>query len=671
MSTTIGLPSFSHIDIESYNSHLDVLLKAHLQEIERLLQENSHYTWSNLMEPLDDLEDSLEQSWLPISQLHSTLDSKPLRECYDACLPLLSAYESAIGQNKKLYKAIKSIDIQHLNPAQQKIIADSLQGFELSGVALPSKEKKRFEVIQARLDELYNLFSNHVLDASQAFTLHITNKKRLDGLPPHALHNAEELAKEKGLTGYILNLEYPCYIAVITYAKDRDLREEMYQAYVTRASDQGPQAGEYDNTPLIKEILALRDEKAKLLGFSNYAELSLATKMADSTDQVIGFIEDLINKAHAQGEEEYQELVRYAAKHCHIPEMKPWDVSYVSEKRKKSLYGVSQEELRPYFPQPKVMDGVFAIITKLYGMAMEEIKGVDVWHKDVQCYCVIDEASKVRGYIYTDLYARQNKRGGAWMSSLRTRRRFEDGTVQVPIATLNCNFAKAPGDKLATLSHDEVNTLFHELGHCLHHILTQVDYLSASGINGVEWDAVELPSQFFEYWAWDQHSLSLLTSHVDTGEPLSDELFDKLIRAKNFQSGMAILRQLEFGLFDFLLHKEYKNKPAFVDELLSSVRKKTTIAPIMPYNRFQHSFSHIFAGGYAAGYYSYLWAEVLSSDAFSRFEEEGVFNPAIGRDFLHSILEVGGSVKASEAFKRFRGREATVDALLRHNGIHF
>lgn len=671
MSTSIGLPSFSTIHVEEYQHHLEQMLKNHLQEIEKLLHENHQYTWQNLMQPLDDLEDELEQSWLPISQLHSTVDSKALRDCYNACLPLLSAYQSAIGQNSQLYQAIKSIDKHHLDSAQQKIIDDSLLGFELSGVALSQKDKKRFEVIQARLDELSNEFSNHVLDAAQAFSINITDEKRLAGVPAHALHAAQELAKEKGFDGYILNLEYPCYVAVVTYAQDRALREEMYQAYMTRASDQGPNAGTYDNSALIDEILALRHEKAQLLGFANYAELSLAVKMANSTDQVLGFIDDLVTKAYQQGKEEYEELAQFAKEHCQLADIQPWDIPFVSEKRRQALYDISQEELRPYFPQPKVMEGLFSVVHKLYGMTIEEIKGVDTWHPDVQCYCVVDEENQVRGYIYTDLFARQNKRGGAWMSSLRSRRRLADGTIQTPIATLNCNFAKATKNKPATLSHDELNTLFHEFGHCLHHILTKVDYLSASGINGVEWDAVELPSQFFEQWAWDQKSLSLLSSHVDTGKQLPDKLYNKMIKAKNFQSAMAMLRQLEFGLFDFLIHKQFKTGDAkFVADTIANVRKKTTVVPVTPNNRFQHSFTHIFAGGYAAGYYSYMWAEVLSSDAFSRFEEEGIFNPKTGHDFLHCILEVGGSMKASEAFRRFRGRDADVNALLRHNGIN-
>lgn len=509
-----------------------------------------------------------------------------------------------------------------------------------------------------------------MLDATHAYTIHITEAERVAGLPEHALNTAKELAHEKGLDGFVLTLEYPCFQAVITHAEDRALREEMYRAYITRASDQGPNAGTFDNTPLIDEILSLRYEKAELLGFNNFAELSLATKMAASTNQVTEFIYDLISRTRDKGKAEFRQLEVFAQDKWNLSPVNPWDVAYLSEKRRQDLYSLSQEELRPYFPQPKVMQGLFAIVKKLFGMGIEEIEGVDVWHKDVQCYCIVDESNQTRGYIYTDLFARPHKRNGAWMDSMQSRRKLEDGTVQLPIATLTCNFAKPSANRPAMLSHDEVVTLFHEFGHCLHHVLTQVDYLGGSGINGVEWDAVELPSQFFENWCWDKHALSLLTSHVDTGETLPSALYERLIAAKNFQSAMAMLRQMEFALFDFRIHQEYQTgKASYVANILADVRSKTSVVPIVPYNRFQHSFSHIFGGGYAAGYYSYMWAEVLSSDAFARFEEEGIFNPKTGHDFLKSILEAGGSRKAADAFIEFRGRPATIDALLRHNGI--
>lgn len=665
-----SLPQFTSLNVETFAYELDTLLKANLKQINALLETNSSYSWDNLMRPLEEMDDQIERFWSPLSHLHAVVQTPALRQCYQACLPKFSAYEATIGQNQRLYNAIKSLDKTKLNTIQQKIVDDSLQDFELSGVALSAEKKQRFEAIQEQLSVLSNQFENNVLDASQAYSLHITNEERLKGLPEHALHAAAALAKEKKLFGWVLNLEFPCYIAVVTYAEDRSLREEMYHAFVTRASDQAPSLEKYDNTLVMEELLALRHEKANLLGFSNFAELSLATKMAHSTDQVIDFLSNLRERGYQQAVDEYVHLKQFALNECQLDDLAPWDIAYLSEKKQQLHYAISQEELRPYFPLPKVMEGLFSIVKKLYGMTMEPSNKVDTWHPEVACYCIKDDKNQVRGYIYADLFARQNKRGGAWMDSLQSRRKLQDGSIQLAMATLTCNFAKAAANQPPSLSHDEVLTLFHELGHCLHHVLTQVDYLDVSGTHGVEWDAVELPSQFFENWCWEEEALQLLTAHVDSGEPLPKLLFDKLIAAKNFQSAMAMMRQLEFSLFDFRIHKEYKsNIKAFIPTILADVRKNTSVVPMAPYNRFQHSFNHIFGGSYAAGYYSYKWAEVLSSDAFARFEEEGVFNEKTGRDFLHKILEVGGSLKASEAYVNFRGRPATIDALLKHNGI--
>ncbi len=665
-----SLPEFSTIDIASFPERLNTLLEKNKQNITCLLNENKTMTWDNLIRPLDDMDDALERFWSPISHLHAVNDSPELRDAYQACLPLLSAYESAIGHNHALYEAIKSIDKQTLNETQCKIIDDMLRDFELSGVALTKTQQQRFEVISSRLSELSNQFENNILDAVQAYHLHIRDITRLAGVPEHAIHNAKTLAVDKGLDGWVLTLEFPCYLAVVTYADDRLLREEMYHAFVTRASDQGPFAGQFDNTAVMNETLALRFEEAQLLGFENYAELSLASKMADSTYAVLQFLKDLGQRAHPQALADIQRLHEFAQNHQPGITLAPWDVAYFSEKQMQACYAISQEELRPYFPLQTVMNGMFSIINTLYGVTLDALSDVDTWHPDVSVYRVIDGEQVVRGYVYVDLFARPHKRGGAWMDSCQSRRRLENGDIQSPIATVTCNFAKAVGGKSPTLSHDEVLTLFHEFGHCLQHVLTRVDYLGASGINGVEWDAVELPSQFFENWCWDAHALTVLTSHVDTGEPMSSAIFDKLLSAKNFQSAMGIMRQLEFSLFDFRIHQEYtSDKVTFIADILDDVRRDIAVVPIVPYNRFQHSFSHIFAGGYAAGYYSYKWAEVLSSDAFARFEEEGVFNPKTGRDFLHCILEVGGSRRASDAYVDFRGRPATIDAFLKHNGI--
>lgn len=664
-----ALPQFSNLDFASFPDQMDALLDTNRRQIDVLLQQTS-FSWDSLIQPLEDMDDALEHLWSPLSHLHAVVNSPKLRSCYQACLPKLSAYAAAIGQNSALYQAIKAVPQDKLDATQQKIITDMLQDFELSGVALSPDNKKRFEAIQTRLSELSNQFDNHVLDATQAYTLTITDEQRLQGLPEHALNAARELAHEKKSEGWILTLEAPCYLAVAMYAEDRSLRETMYYAYVTRASDQGPQAGQFDNSAIIDQTLALRHEKANLLGFANYAELSLATKMADSTHNVIDFLENLVQRSYPQAKKEFAELQHFAATNYGLDDVKSWDIAFLTEKMRQRQFTLSQEDLRPYFPQNTLMNGLFTIVERLYGVRFAEVTNVDTWHNDVTCYQLLDDQQQIRGFLYVDLFARRNKRGGAWMDSQCGRRRLTNGTIQLPIATLTCNFAKPQANKMATFSHDEVLTLFHELGHCLHHLLTRVDYLSASGINGVEWDAVELPSQFFENWCWEKEALSLLTRHVKTNEALPDVLFERLVASRNFQSAMVMLRQLEFSLFDFKLHQHYTTStPDYVAKLLTTIRHETAVVPIADYNRFQHSFSHVFAGGYAAGYYSYKWAEVLSSDAYARFEEEGIFNTRTGHDFLHAVLEVGGSKKASEAFVAFRGREARIDALLRHSGI--
>lgn len=642
-------------------------MQDNLKKIENLTQQKSSFTWENLMLPLDDLDDRLEKFWAPIEHLHAVVNTQELRAVYKACLPELSAYYTAVGQNKDLYQAIASLDQTRWEEVQFKIQKDTLRDFELSGVTLPTEKKKRFEVIEARLTELKNTFEMHVLDATQACTWHITDENQLAGLPEHALITAREEAEAKDLPGWLLTLEFPCYSAVVTYAKDRSLRETFYKAYVARASDRGPHAGQFDNTPLIEEILALRDEEAKLLGFAQFTELSLATKMADSPRQVIDFLMDLNEKAYPQALKEFEQLQRFANEELQLEEIAPWDIAYVSEKLCQKQYQIAQEELRPYFPLDKVLSGALEIVETLYGITFKKIENAEVWHPDAVCYQLADKHGSLRGFVYIDLFARSDKRGGAWMNSMQTRRRLKDGSIQLPIATLTCNFAKPSLDKVATLSHDEVITFFHELGHCLHHLLTRVDYYSASGINGVEWDAVELPSQFFEHWAWDEQALSRLTNHVDQGCPLPFSLYQKLIASKNFQAAMGLLRQLEFALFDFRIHGSYQ--PGMTAMILKEVRQLSRVVPTIPDDRFQNSFTHIFAGGYQAGYYSYKWAEILASDAFSRFEEEGIFNAKTGADFLHCILEVGGSIPAKEAFHHFRGREPKVEALLRHTGI--
>lgn len=669
MNTTT-LPKFSHIDTQNYTTQLSQILDKHLQEIDSILANLTESSWETVMQPLDAMSDEVERIWAPFSHLHAVVNSAELREVYQACLPKLSAYESAIGQNQELFNAITKIDESTLNAAQQKIVEDAIRDFKLAGVALSAKDKKRFEEINTELSKLTNIFENNILDAVGDFTLHIEDAERLEGLPEHLLASSKQLAADKKLAGWLLNLEQPSFLGVITYAEDRDLRKELYEAYVTRASDLGPSAGKFDNTQLMNEILSLRAELAKLLGYANYAEVSLATKMADSTTKVNEFLHDLAQIAYPKAQQEFKELQSFACENLKITELMPWDIAFASEKMLHAQYDISQEKLRPYFPLPKVLSGLFSIISRLYGMRLEKVADVDVWHPDVECYAVIGSDETTRGYLYLDLFARENKRSGAWMNSMQSRYVRADGSLQLPIATLTCNFAKAVQNKPAILSHDELETLFHECGHCLHHVLTKVDYISASGVNGVEWDAVELPSQFFENWCWDKEALQLLTEHVETKEHLPDAIYDKLLASKNFLSAMALVRQLEFALFDFRIHEQYvHNDEDFIPGILSEVREEVTVVPVASYNRFQHSFSHIFAGGYAAGYYSYKWAEVLSADAFSKFEQDGVFNSETGREFLNCILEVGGSQKAQDAFVSFRGREPKVDALLRHSGI--
>lgn len=667
-SITEQLPLFHSIHIDTFVTRLEALLAKHLHQIDQLSQQPAP-NWDSLMYPLEAMQDELERFWAPLSHLHSVADAPVLRACYEQCLPKLAAYESELGQNQALYDAVKRIDPIPLNASQQKIIADLLRDFGLSGVALSPEHKARFTAIVARMSQLTNQFETHVLDAIQDYRYQVTDVGRLNGLPAYALANAADLAKEHKLEGWALGLDAPSYVAVLTYAEDRALRETIYTAYVTRASDQGPSAGKFDNTPVMHEILTLRFEMARLLGFPHYAALSLATKMAESPQQVTTFLNDLITRSQAQARAEFAELSEWAREHVYIETLEPWDVAYVSEKKKEANFSISQEALRAYFPLPKVLTGMFTIIERLYGIRFEEVADIDRWHPDVTCYQLLDEQNAVRGFIYMDFFARPHKRGGAWMDSCQSRFLHADGRVQLPIATLTCNFAKS-GD-IARLSHDELETLFHEMGHCLQHVLTKVDYISASGIHGVEWDAVELPSQFFENWCWEELPLQLLTEHEQTGEPLPGAVFQQLLAAKNFQSAMAITRQLEFALFDFRLHEIFNEQSdaAVIETVLNDIRKKISVVPSAPFNRFQHAFTHVFAGGYAAGYYSYIWAEVLSSDAFGRFEEEGVFNVTTGHAFLQQILEVGGSKKAAEAYIAYRGRMPTTDALLRQRGI--
>ncbi|MDD1622625.1 MAG: oligopeptidase A [Methylococcaceae bacterium] len=667
------LPQFSKILPEHVEPAIEQLLSEARQTIDRQLQAGGPYTWQNLIEPIDAAEDRLNKAWSPVSHMNSVVNSEAMRDAYNACLGKLSEYATEVGQNRALYEAYHAIhdsaQFATLDRAQQKIVNNALRDFHLSGVDLPADKQARYKEISQQLSKLGSQYEENLLDATNAWSKQITDLDDLAGLPESALAQAKQAAEADGKEGWLINLQFPSYLAVMTYADNRELRKEHYEAFCTRASDQGPNAGKWDNSEVMEQILALRHEKAQLLGFNNYAEYSLATKMAESTADVVKFLEDLADKSWRQARRDLAELKEFAASQYGLHDLQAWDNGYYSEKMRQHFYQLSQEEVKAYFPVNRVLTGLFAIVEKLYGLKITEITGFDAWHPDVHFYQIADQTNQLRGRFYLDLYARGKKRGGAWMDDCISRKKIADG-VQIPVAYLVCNFTPPAGSDPALLTHDEVQTLFHEFGHGLHHMLTQIDYLGVSGISGVEWDAVELPSQFMENWCWEKEALALISSHYQTGEPLPDALFEKMLAAKNFQAGMLMVRQLEFSLFDFKIHQDYDPaKGGRIYQILQQVRDQVSVVKVPEFNRFAHGFSHIFAGGYAAGYYSYKWAEVLSADAFSLFEENGIFDRATGESFLHNILEQGGSSEAMTLFKNFRGREPNIDALLRHNGI--
>lgn len=664
------LPPFSKILPEHVKPAIESIIADNEKALAALLASGAGTGWHSLQEPLDQLDDRLGQAWSPVGHMNAVVNSEALRDAYNGCLPLLSEYSTRLGQNRQLFEAYQSLadseEFNQLDSAQQKVINDNLRDFRLAGVALEDEQKARYGEIKKQLSELTSKFSDNVLDATMAWSKLITDESELAGLPESALAGAKQLAESKEKAGWLLNLDFPSYFPVMTYCDNRELRKEVYTAFSTRASDQGPNAGEFDNTDNIRQILKLRHELALLLGFENYAEYSLATKMAESPDKVIEFLQDLAAKSKPQAEQELAELKAFAKAEYGVEDLEAWDVGYYGEKLRQQRYAISQEELRPWFPAEKAIAGMFDVVNRLYGVEFATLDNVDTWHKDVRFFN-ITRKGEVIGRFYLDLYAREHKRGGAWMDVCRSRWK-QDGKLQLPVAYLTCNFTPPVGDKPALLTHDEVVTLFHEFGHGLHHMLTKVDYAAISGISGVAWDAVELPSQFMENWCWEKEGLAIISGHFETGEPLPEAMLNKLLAAKNFQSAMMMVRQLEFSLFDFKLHKEYRDN-IDVQSVLDQVRKQVAVVMPPSFNRFQNSFSHIFAGGYAAGYYSYKWAEVLSADAFSRFEEEGIFNRETGESFLHEVLEKGGSAEPMELFVNFRGRAPEIDALLRHSGI--
>ncbi len=665
------LPPFSAIRPEHVQPAIEQILADNRAGIQKILaDQGQNPTWAGLVLAMDELNDRLGAAWSPVSHLNAVCNSAELREAYEACLPALSAYSTEMGQNRALFQAFEALahspQVADFDQAQLTILEHSLRDFRLSGIDLPEAEQKRYAQVQSKLSELGSKFSNQLLDATQAWTKHITDEAALAGLTDSAKAQMAAAAQAKGLDGWLITLEFPSYYPVMTYAEDRALREEVYAAYCTRASDQGPNAGTFDNGPVMEEILDLRQELAKLLGFGSFAELSLATKMAETPDQVLTFLRDLAKKSKPFAARDLEQLQAYATEQG-CPELKSWDVGFYGEKLREQRYSVSQETLRAYFPIDKVLSGLFDIVHTLYGIDIVELKGFDTWHPDVRLFEIKENGQHI-GRFFFDLYARANKRGGAWMDGARDRRRTGAGELQSPVANLVCNFTPAVAGKPALLTHDEVTTLFHEFGHGLHHMLTEIEHAGVSGINGVAWDAVELPSQFMENWCWEPEGLALISSHFETGEALPKDLLDKMLAAKNFQSGLMMVRQLEFSLFDFELHATHGDGRS-VAQVLDGIRDEVSVMRPPAYNRFPNSFAHIFAGGYAAGYYSYKWAEVLSADAFSRFKEEGVFNPHTGKAFRQAILARGGSKAPMELFKDFRGREPSIDALLRHSGL--
>ncbi len=665
---TLPVPQFDHISLEQLQQQIEQAIsqgQAFLQDLSTVPDDQAARL--AVLEQLDTLENNMSEAWGVLSHLNAVMNNAQTREVYQALLPSLSAYYTQLGQHTVLYQTFQQVHdaatYQDLSPAQQSAIRLALRDFKLSGVALEGEAKQRYAEISARLSQLSSDFSNHVLDATQAY-FKVLSEEELQGLPASSIDLLKQYGQQRELEQAVATLDFPSYLAIMTYAENRALRETLYKAYTTRASDQAEQR-EFDNTEVMQEILSLRQEMAALLGFENYAALSLASKMAPDVATVQRFLQDLAEHARQPALDDIAALKAIAAQDG-IDELKPWDTTFYSEKLKVQKFNLSQEALKPYFPAPQVLKGLFSIVKRLYGVEIIE-RQAPVWHPDAR-YFELEEQGQVLGGFYFDLYARSGKRGGAWMSGFRSRMQTQQG-LQKPICYMVCNFTPPVGDQPALLTHDEVITLFHEFGHGLHHMLTEVDNISVAGTHGVAWDAVELPSQFMEFWAWDQESLALLSEHIETKQPLPADLLKALLDARFFQSGMQTLRQIEFALFDLNIHA---TSPALdakgIQSTLDQIRSQYSVVPNVAYNRFQHSFSHIFAGGYAAGYYSYKWAEVLASDAFDRFEQEGIFNTQTGQDFRQAILAVGGRDSALDAFINFRGREPKIDALLRHQG---
>lgn len=671
---TNQLPSFASVVPEKIATQLQQLLDKNRESLKELLAQPGPFTWENLLYPLEELEDKVHHFWSPISHLNAVANTPALREGYNAGLPLLTDYHTELGHNQTLYQAVVQIAeseaYAHFDVAQKMVIKHLLRDFKLAGISLPAAQKQRFAELSKELSQLGTRFEENVLDATEGWVKLITDLGELKGLSEIALQAAQATAAQRGLTGWLFTLEAPSYLAVMLHADSAELRRDMYTAFVTRASGEGPQAGRWDNTAVMQEMLTKRLERAQLLGFNNFAEQSIVSKMVSSPQQVLDFLEHLLEASRPKAQQEFKELQAFAAEQTGQRVLEPWDIAYYTEKLRQQRYAISQDELRAYFPLEKVLTGLFSIVNRLFGVSFKRMDHVETWHPDVACYALFDRNNQLRSVFYIDLYARPNKRGGAWMDEYCGRRRLANGDIQVPVAYLTCNFQAPVGETPSLLTHEEVETLFHELGHCLQHMLTQVNYSAVSGINGIPWDAVELPSQFLENWAWEKESIQYIAEHYLTHQPLPEELFQRMWRAKNFQQAIQILRQIEFALFDFKLHIHFdpheKNQ---IKQILNQVRERTALLPIPIFNCFQNSFTHIFGGGYAAGYYSYKWAEVMASDAFDLFLEKGIFDPKTSQSFLRTFLESGGAVEPLELFIQFRGRPPQVEALLRQSGI--
>jgi oligopeptidase A len=669
-----GLPRFASIRAEHATPAVDALLADARAAVERVVADPREPTYATVAEPIADALDRLNRAWGALRHLNAVVNTPALRDAYNGNLPKIAAFHADLGQDERLYAKYRALaaspSFAALDESKRRVIENELRDFKLSGAELPEAGKARFKAIQEELATLTAAFDDHVLDATNAYALYVDDERRLAGLPDDVVAEAREGARADGRDGWKLTVRMPCYLPVMKYAHDRRLRAELHRAQATRASDLGADPA-WDNSALIERILALRLEAAKLLGYPDYATVSLVPKMARSTDEVLAFLRDLAARAKPFAERDLAELLQFARDRLDLATLEPWDVAYVSEKLMNERYAFSDELVRQYFPEDKVLAGLFRVVETIYGVRIRETRA-ETWHPSVRFFDIADHAGTTIAQFYFDNYAREHKQGGAWMDDAINRRRTATG-LQIPVAYLTCNLPAPVAGRPALFTHDDVITVFHEFGHGLHHMLTQVEVLGVSGIEGVEWDAVELPSQFMENFCWEWDVLRHMTAHVDTGEPLPRDLYDRMIAAKNYQSGLATVRQLEFGLFDMLVHSAYApqggGRYASPQAVLEAVRAEVRVLPVASYDRFMHAFGHVFAGGYAAGYYSYKWAEVLSADAYSLFEELGVLSPEAGARFRDEVLARGGSRPAMDSFVAFRGREPQLDALLRHNGM--